>query len=419
MKTITSLLEQQKVPIAFVGTYPPRECGIATFTCDITNAIEKLNPKAGSYIVAMNTPGASCDYGKNVVLTIDQDDHLDYIKAANYINNSGAKIVNIQHEYGIFGGLWGDNLLCLLEHLKKPVVATLHTTLPNPDYYLKKLSQFIDHYSAKVIVLTHKSVEILNREYEIDRSKMSVVYHGVPDVKKVSTFRFKKTLNLSDRVVISTFGLLNNAKGIEHILDALPGIIAKHPDIIYLVLGQTHPVIREKEGESYRQMLEDKVEKLGLEGYVVFENHYLNFNDLVKYLLATDVYVTPYLNKNQIVSGTLAYAVGCGKAIVSTPYLYAQEALAEGRGLIVDFKDSHSIAKAVNRILGDKAFKAKLEAATYKYGRKMIWQAVARQYIMIFNEILEKERVKEFRVTTGSKSIVPLQKLAKEGIHPI
>lgn len=417
MKTIGSIgsiLEQPKLPIAFVGTYPPRECGIATFTCDTTNAIARLNPRSGSYVIAVNDSGRSYQYNENVVFTIDQDDHSSYVKAAAFINNSAAEIVNIQHEYGIFGGLWGDNLLFLLEHLKKPVVTTFHTTLPEPDFYVRRLTQFIAHYSEKVIGLTQKSIDLLTDEYGIDDSKLKVVFHGVPDVRKVSTQHFKKLFNVEDRLVISTFGLINSSKGIEYMIDALPSIISHHPDVIYLVLGQTHPVVRQREGESYRQQLAEQVKRLGLEDYVVFVNRYLSFNDLVKYLLATDVYVTPYLNKNQIVSGTLAYAVGCGKAIVSTPYLYAEEALAEGRGIIVDFKDSRAMARAVNHILSDKAFKAKLEAATYKYGRRMIWSVVAKEYMVIFNEALRKQKVKESKIV--SPKFAPTQKLAKESL---
>jgi glycosyltransferase involved in cell wall biosynthesis len=414
MKNISSILEQPKLPIAFVGTYPPRECGIATFTCDITNAIARQNSRSGSYVVALNNPGCSYPYNENVALTIDQDDHSSYIRAATFINNSPAEIVNIQHEYGIFGGLWGDNLLFMLEHLKKPVVTTFHTTLPEPDFYVKKLTQFIAHYSQKVIGLTQTSIDLLEDVYGIDGSKLNVVYHGVPDVRKVSTQRFKKLFNVDGRLVISTFGLINSSKGIEHMIDALPSIISQHPDVIYLVLGQTHPVVKQKEGESYRESLNDRVKKLGLEDYVVFVNRYLSFNDLVKYLLATDVYVTPYLNKNQIVSGTLAYAIGCGKAIVSTPYLYAEEALAEGRGIVVDFKDSRAMGQAVSRILSDKAFKAKMEAATYKYGRRMVWPVVAKEYITMFNEALRRQKVKEFKV--ASPKLAPTQKLVKESL---
>lgn len=378
------------IPVAFIGTYPPRQCGIATFTCDVSDAVARQNWKADSFIVAVNEPNASYEYDDKVRFQIERNNITTYIAAAQFLNESKAKIVVIQHEYGIYGGRNGEYLLTLLEHLRKPVVVSFHTTLPEPDEYMRRVTRIIGHHASAVIGLTYKSAEILEKVYGINRKKLRVVLHGVPNVNKVPTQHFKKFFGLEGRTVLSTFGLINPDKGIEFMIDALPQVVARHPEVTYLVLGQTHPVIIKEVGEVYRESLQERVSKNGIEDNVVFHNKYMEFNDLVRYLLATDIYVTPNMSKNQIVSGTLAYALGCGKAVVSTPYLYAQEAMAHGRGMFVDFNDSDGFAASINMLLENDGMKTAIEDAAYRYGRLMIWRNVANDYLKIFDEILSR-----------------------------
>lgn len=378
------------ITVAFIGTYPPRQCGIATFTHDISDAIARQNWRADSFIVAVNDAGSKYEYGPNVRFQIDQNDPSSYVAAAEFINNSVAEVVNIQHEYGIFGGRNGDYILTLLEHLKKPVVVAFHTTLPEPDDYLRRVTGIIGRYASAVVGLTYKSAEILEKVYGIDRRKLRVVLHGVPNVNKVPTKHFKRFFGLEDRIVLSTFGLINPDKGIEFMIDSLPRVVKRYPEVVYLVLGQTHPVIVREVGEVYRESLEQRVRDLGLEDNVIFHNRYMEFNDLVRYLLATDIYVTPNLSKNQIVSGTLAYALGCGKAAISTPYLYASEAMTHGRGLFVDFKDSLGLTDSILTLLDHPSMKKAIEDAAYRYGRLMIWRNVARDYMKILDDVLRQ-----------------------------
>ncbi|MBI4744045.1 MAG: glycosyltransferase family 4 protein [Actinobacteria bacterium] len=413
MKTIDLSLGRFKIPIASVGTYPPRQCGIATFTYDLCTAINLRNNSKDSYIVAINNEDGY-KYSDEVKFTIDQNDCKSYIEAAIFVNSSDAEAVNIQHEYGIYGGSEGEYLLSFLVHLEKPSVLTLHTTIPEPTYRLKEITQLICKYAHAVVGLTEKSIEILENVYKIDPAKLNLIYHGVPDVERLSTDLFKKEYGLAGRKVLSTFGLINRGKGIEYVLDALPSVIRKQPDVVYLVLGQTHPVVRKNEGEAYREFLEKKVDDLGIRNNVIFVNKYLEFKDLVNYLMATDLYVTPNLSKDQIVSGTLAYAVGCGKAIISTPYLYAQELLAGDRGVLVDFRDSVGLSDSINKILGDPVYKEKLEFAAYKYGRQMTWPNISRDYLRLFSRVLEKEKVKDSVFTTSK--IISEEELSKGGI---
>jgi glycosyltransferase involved in cell wall biosynthesis len=378
------------ISVAFIGTYPPRQCGIATFTCDISDAIGRQNWKADSYIIAVNDASNSYQYNKNVAFQIRQQDLSSYIAAARFINESKADVVNIQHEYGIFGGRNGEYLITLLEHLKKPAVVAFHTTLPEPDDYMRRIARIIGHYASAVVGLTYKSAEILEKVYGINRRKLRVVLHGVPNVNKVPTHHFKKFFNLQGRTVMSTFGLINPDKGIEYMINALPEVVAKYPEVVYLVLGQTHPVIKREVGEVYRESLIDTVKELGIENNVIFHNEYMEFNDLVRYLLATDIYVTPNLSKNQIVSGTLAYALGCGKAVISTPYLYAQEAMAHGRGLFVDYSDSQGLTDSIMLLLDHPEMKKAIEDAAYRYGRLMIWRNVASEYMNILSDVLRQ-----------------------------
>lgn len=393
-------MKQDKSYISYLTSYPPRECGIATFSQDLSSAMNKrFNPTLKSKIIAINDNCTNLyNYDKKkVIMQLNEDDIADYIRIAKRINNSKKiKIVSIQHEFGLFGGEEGSYLIPFLETLKKPVIVTFHSVVPNPNEVRKKVVRFIVENSSAVIVMAHKAVEILRDDYELKTDNIHVVYHGIPAVPFQPTELAKNKLGLKGKKVLSTFGLINRGKGIEHIINALPPIVKIFPNLLFLVIGETHPVVRKNEGEKYRNSLIRKVKKLGLEKNVKFYNKYLNLQEIIDYLLATDIYISAALDHNQIVSGTLSYALGCGKAIVSTPYLYAQEVLANNRGMLVKFEDSESITKAIDRILSNESFRKELEQNAYAYSRPMTWSNVAASYLKIVNKVKKlKDEVTE------------------------
>lgn len=382
-------LRRSGVPRAlFLGSYPPRECGIATFTRDVVEAYDRQFGMH-SAVVAIDEPGGEVRrYPPEVVARISQVDHRSHVRAAEYINQSGADLVNVQHEYGLFGGERGEWLVDLLAALTKPAVLTLHTVLPEPDEKMLSVARDLCRYAAKVIVLSETGRELLERVYGIEPAKLRVIHHGVPDVPFQGTQAAKASFGIGERAVISTFGLINRGKGLEYAIEAMRAVVARHPETLYLILGETHPVVRRQEGESYRESLQALVQSYGLQYNVQLVDKYLEYDEVVRYLGATDIYLTPYLNPTQIVSGTLAYAVGCGKAIVSTPYLYATELLAYGRGFIVPFKDSVAIASHVVELLDDPALRRATERRAYRFGRQMTWPHVAVAYAKLFEELI-------------------------------
>ena len=381
-----------KIEPAYVATYPPSECGIATFTKDVASSVAKYTPFSKPTVIAIKREHEIEPYERIVRYQIIKEDKQSYLDAAKYLNESTIDIVSIQHEYGIYGGPDGEYVLDLLAALKKPAVATLHTVLQNPSPNQKRIIQEMAQLCDVLIVMVKIGRQILIDVYGVDPSKVTVIPHGVPNVHKVSASSVKKSLGFSDKAILSTFGLINRGKGIEHVIEAMPKILEKHPNVVYLVLGETHPGVRKHEGESYRNMLAETINRLGIEDNVRFNNRFLALNELVRYLCATDVYITPYLNKDQICSGTLAYALGCGKAIASTPYLYAEEVLGEGRGLLVDFSSPDSIAATVNKILDEKELKESLESAAYRYGRRAAWFNVAIDYLDLFHRLISRHQ---------------------------
>ena len=387
--------------VLYMSTFPPRECGIATFTKDLTTAMDKkFNPALKSEVLAINDNGSSIyNYDDKVNFQIDQTDIEDYIGIAKRINKRrDIKIVNIQHEFGIFGGDYGDYLLPFLETVKKPVVISFHTVVPNPDEHKKRIIKSIFKKTSAVVVMAKESIKILKKDYEIDdRKKIFFVHHGVPQVPFDSK-NPKEKVRLDNRIALSTFGLMNRGKGIEYVIEALPQIIKKFPEIIYLVIGETHPQVRKIEGESYRNKLIGLVNKLGLNNNVRFYNKYLTLEEIIDYLNATDIYISPALDENQIVSGTLSYALGCGKAIVSTSTAYAKEVLSKNRGILVDFRNPKTMGNAILMLLSDKKLKEELEKNAYELGRKMIWPNVAAEYLRVFNKVtkLREDTVKKF-----------------------
>jgi glycosyltransferase involved in cell wall biosynthesis len=376
----------------FLGSYPPRECGIATFTKDVVDSYDQRFG-ARSEIVAIEEPGAPPrDYPKTVVANLIQDDRDSYRAVAEFINAHPCDALNVQHEYGLFGGDNGSWIVDLIALVRKPVIVSLHTVLPEPTPDHLLVARTICATASAIVVLSATGKELLVDRYGIDPLKVNVIHHGVPDMPFTDTMAPKQALGLGDRQVISTFGLINRGKGLEYAIEALRDVAPHHPDALYLILGQTHPVVRRHEGEVYRESLEALVAKYGLGENVRLIDRFLGFDELVGYLQATDIYLTPYLNPVQIVSGTLAYAVGLGKAVVSTPYLYAEEVLAHGRGFLVNFRDAASIAQTMNSLLEDKDLRASTERRAYRFGRQMTWPHVAQEYGRLFNSLLPNRR---------------------------
>ena len=383
-----SLFSVDKKRITYVSTYPPRECGIANFTKDLIDSVDGLREFRPSVVIAINEEGAAYNYDGRVKFQIERNSVDDYAQATCYVNLSKVNLVNLQHEFGVFGGEWGEYINSFLENLQKPVVTTLHTLLPNFESAARKVLEDIAYHSASMVVMTRTALQLL-KNCNVKREKINVIPHGCPDVPFVTSEKPKTSLGLRGRIVLSTFGLINRGKGIQYAIRALPSLVKKEPRILYLIIGQTHPEVRKIEGERYRKRLMRLVDELKLRKHVRFHNRFLQKRELVKYLQATDIYVTPYVDRNQISSGTLVYALGTGNAIISTPYLHAEEALAEGRGLICKFRNPTSIAECINRLLEDPELKLSLERKAYAFSRTFTWPKVAEKYVRLFNRLLK------------------------------
>ncbi len=374
--------------ILYMGTYPPRECGIATFTKDVTNAIEKRLPTSiNTGIVAMNNNGVNIyNYPKQVVHQVSDTDMNDYIETANKVNSSrNIQLVNIQHEFGIFGGERGDYLLTFLEIVDKPVVITFHSVLPDPDERLKKVVQAISEKVKCIVVMTQKGVEILREDYGVE-SPIQVIPHGIPVTSFEDQTQEKANLGYSDKIVLSSFGMMSSGKGYESVIESLPEIVKKFPNLIYLIVGETHPNVRREEGEEYRNYLTKKIKELGLEGHVKFYNKYLTLEEIIKYLKATDIYVVSNKEPSQITSGTLSYAMGCGRAVISTPFLHAKDAIDSNRGILTEFEDPESFTKAISHLLENPELRKSMEKNAYYYTRHMTWPNVAIHYCDLFKK---------------------------------
>jgi glycosyltransferase involved in cell wall biosynthesis len=382
--------------IAFLSTSVPRRCGIATFTADIMAAVKAADPTARLSMVAIDEPNSARAYGPEVKSRIRQRDPDSYRAAAALLNESNVDIVNIQHEFGLYGvwtdGVYEDHLRPFLEEIRKPVMTTLHSVPPSPSPSMREAVRLIASRSDELIVMAHTAARLLAADYGITKTPF-VLPHGMPAIEPTGRHRLKTKLGMETRTLMSTFGLVDPRKGLEFVIEAMPAIVERHPNALYLIVGQTHPELLKQQGETYRNTLERAAERLGMTDHVGFVNEYLTQRDIVGYLLATDVYVTPYLDPNQITSGTLAYALGAGKAIVSTPYLHAIEALADDRGIIVPFRDAPAITDAVNRILGDRELKERLERRAYAYGRETAWPAVGRKVLALTQHVLEPQQL--------------------------
>lgn len=381
--------KERRVRAIYISTYIPRKCGIASYTKDLTNALNVLNPLSLGEIMAVTKDGYE-GFPWEVKIKVKEQTLQTYIDAANYINESSADVVNLQHEFGIFGGADGEHILELTSRIKKPLVTTLHTVLNNPRPNQLRITKILAKQSEAVVVMVEAAQERLINIFGIDPRKIVVIPHGVPDIPYGGGLHFKEELGLGVRPIISAINLLSDNKGLEYVLRALPVVVAKHPDLLYLIIGQTHPDVIKNEGEVYRHKLEKIVKDLKLTNNVKFINQYVTIDDLIMYLRATDIYITPYLDPQQTSSGTLAYALGAGKVCISTPYLYAREILNSHRGLLVPFKDSEEIGENLNKLLSNPILMEKYQKSAYNFGRLMIWPQVALQYLDLFHLIQEK-----------------------------
>lgn len=385
--------DRRRLRVAFFSTVPPRQCGIATFTADLAAAVRMADPRTQMRWVAINEEVSIHPYGPEVRWRVRQGHPETYRAAARQLNASRADVVSVQHEFGLYG-TWGDpyadHLAPFLEELRKPLVATLHTVLPSASESVKDAVARIGRHSRYVVCMAELARTMLVRDYGLPEEKVRVIYHGVPDVHPRGRRRMNDRLGLRGRTIISTFGLVDPRKGLEYMIRAMPRVVERQPDALYLIVGKTHPELVRKAGEAYRNELVALVRSLDLDQHVAFVDEYLSQRQIVDYLLATDVYVTPYLDPNQITSGTLAYALGAAKAIISTPYLHATEALAEERGILVDFRSAEQLAIAVLRVVGDPEYKARLERNAYAFGHLTAWPAIGKQMLELFYEVVDE-----------------------------
>jgi glycosyltransferase involved in cell wall biosynthesis len=375
--------------VAYLSTYPPRECGIATFCEDLINATHAgdlaLRDPA---VIAMESGARYHRYSRPVVHVVDDSREADYETAADFINDSPATVVSLQHEFGIYGGAEGSGLYRFLARIRKPVVTTLHTVLPNPSPPVREMTRALGERSERLMVMNPLANQILRSEYGIAPRKLAFLHHGAPAPLPERRRDVKERLGLAGRKVMCTFGLVGPGKGLEYAIAALPQVVKRHPDLLYLIVGQTHPGACTDGVDTYRESLTRMIQDLGVEHAVQFVNHYLTKDEIVSYLAASDLYITPYLNPHQICSGTLAYALAAGRAIISTPYLHARFLLARERGLLVNFADSEAITAAMLRVFDSPELQFALEARTRAYGQRLVWPEVGARYRGLLREAI-------------------------------
>lgn len=397
--------------IAFVGNYTPRRCGIATYTRDLRAAVTAHDSAIDCPVVAMNDGGSAYDYGDEVRFVCADDDVAAYRRAADYLNLANVDVVSLQHEFGIFGGPAGAHVLELLRSLRVPVHTTLHTVLAQPAGEQREVLREVIRLSARLTVMTEQGRALLRTVYGVADERIDVIPHGIPDMEFIDPAFHKDHFGLEGTHVLLTFGLLSPNKGIEHVIAAMPQIIARHPATRYVIVGATHPHLVRHEGERYRQTLERLAAEQGVAGQVEFHNRFVDITELMAFIGAADIYVTPYLNPDQITSGTLAYAFGCGKAVLSTPYWHARELLEEGRGVLVPFRDSAAIAREVCGLLDDEPRRHAMRKRAYLLGREMIWSRVAERYVMAFRTARLGMLVKPRRLEPDRPARLPRRQL--------
>ena len=385
MMTLRNGLHKSRPQVAFVSTYPPTECGLATFTQDVLQAVERHG--WDGIVVSADHESRFEHPDPRVIYQLRREEESDYIEAARLLNRSDVRVVSLQHEYGIFGGEMGAHVLTFLEHLRVPVVTTLHTVVPRPTEPMREILQAIVRASDAVVVMAGTAVRLLDTVYNAPTHHVYVIPHGAPEPLLIAPQEAKARIGMSGRTVISTFGLVSRGKGIEDVIRALPAVVEQFPNLVYLVLGETHPKVRAHEGEAYREFLMQEAQRLGVQEHVVFENRYLTLDDIRLYLRATDIYITPYLNPDQITSGTLAYAIAAGCVVISTPYLYAREVLADGGGLLVQFQNPESIADAMLQLLSDPVLMRYHKLVAQRKAAGLSWYKVGQAYARLFERV--------------------------------
>jgi glycosyltransferase involved in cell wall biosynthesis len=380
--------------VAVIGNYLPRQCGIATFTTDLVEGLSAEAPDIYCWAAAMNDKPEGYPYPEKVRFEINQNKLTDYSVASQFLNISQTDIICLQHEYSLFGGPAGSHLLKLLGDLRMPVVTTLHTILKDPAPEYRDVMCKLSDLSDKLVVMSRKASDFLKDIYAVPEEKIAFIHHGIPDTPFIDSSFYKDKFGVEGKKVLLTFGLLSSNKGIENVLQALPAVIKKHPDVVYIILGATHPHILKLHGDAYRIMLQQLVSKLDIGEHVIFQNRFVSLRELCEFLGIADIYVTPYLEEAQITSGTLAYAMGTGKAVISTPYWYATEMLAEGRGRIVPFRNPDAIAEHIIGLLDNDVERHAMRKKAYTFSREAVWKEVSRKYLQVFSEVRQNRTQK-------------------------
>ncbi len=378
--------------IAFIGNYLPRRCGIATFTTDLCEAIASAYLETTCIALPVNDIEPGYSYPSRVRFELAEKDIHSYTRAADFLNINNVDLVCLQFEYGIFGGKAGSHILTLLRGLRMPIVTTLHTILNLPTHDQRLVLEEVAALSDRLVVMSERGSEYLEKVYHVLPEKIDLIPHGIPDVAFVDPSFNKDLFGVEGKIVLLSFGLLSANKGIETVISALPDIVARYPDIVYIVVGATHPHVLQLEGETYRLSLQWLAQQKSVESHVIFYNRFVSLEELIEFIGAADIYITPYLNEAQIVSGTLAYTVGAGKAVISTPYWYAQEMLADKRGVLVPFNDPSALADQVINLLGNEAERHAMRKRAYMFGRAMIWSEVAKRYMESFERARAERR---------------------------
>ncbi|MFS0727018.1 glycosyltransferase family 4 protein [Paenibacillus sp. 1P07SE] len=374
-----------KCNVVFLGTSLPRECGIATFTQDLVDQFAQIQDFNTPKVIAVNN-NETYDYSDQVIMQIDQHKRTDYVRAADELNRSEADLLVIQHEFGIYGGESGEYLLGLTDLLTIPYLVVFHTVLTEPSPKQRYIMTRLAAGSAKVITMAQNTVEHLTTIYQVEPARIEVVHHGVPYVATGTREQLKASYGFEDRKIISTFGFLSPGKGIEYAIEAMRGVAGHHPEALYIIWGKTHPVVKREVGEVYRNRLKDLVREYQLENNILFVDKLLTQEEVIQSLVMSDIYMTPYLGKDQAVSGTLAYAVGYGRVIVSTPYRYATEMLGGGRGLLADFRSAEGLQSSILELLEHPERMAQMEANTRALGDTMMWSEIAKRYAALIRQ---------------------------------